>query len=40
MSTLEVVELNPAEQATLDMTKRAVSCVSRENLAEVIAWYK
>ena len=33
-------ELNPAEQATLDMTKRAVSCVSRENLAEVIAWYK
>ena len=33
-------ELNPAEQATHDMTKRAVSCVSRENLAEVIAWYK
>ena len=33
-------ELSPAEQATLDMTKRAVSCVSRENLAEVIAWYK
>ena len=33
-------ELNPAEQATLAMTKGAVSCVSRENLAEVIAWYK
>ena len=33
-------ELSPEEQATLRMTEGPASCVSRENLAEVIAWYK
>ena len=32
-------ELSPEEQATLRMTEGPASCVSRENLAEVIAWY-
>ena len=33
-------ELSPEEQATLRMTEGPASCVSRENLPEVIAWYK
>lgn len=33
-------ELSPEEQATLRMTQTGASCVSRENLAEVVAWYK
>lgn len=33
-------ELSPEEQAALRMTQTGASCVSRENLAEVVAWYK
>lgn len=33
-------ELSPEEEATLRMTQTGASCVSRENLAEVVAWYK
>ena len=33
-------ELTEAEQATLEMTKGAASCVCTENLAEIIAWYR
>lgn len=33
-------ELTPAEQATLNMTSIGDSCVCKENLAEVIAWYR
>ncbi len=33
-------ELSEAEQATLRMTQSGASCVCRENLAEVVAWYK
>mgnify|MGYP003207309569 CR=1 FL=1 len=33
-------ELTPEEQATLRMTQTGASCVSKENLAEVVAWYK
>ena len=33
-------ELSPEEEATLRMTQSGASCVSKENLAEVVAWYK
>ena len=33
-------ELNEAEQATLEMTRGAASCVCAENLAEIVAWYR
>ena len=33
-------ELSPEEQATLRMTQTGASCVCKENLAEVVAWYK
>ena len=36
----EQVKLSPEEQATLRMTEGPASCVSRENLAEFIAWNK
>lgn len=33
-------ELSPEEEATLRMTQSGASCVSKENRAEVVAWYK
>ena len=33
-------ELSEAERLTLEMTKGAASAVCRENLAEVVAWYR
>ena len=33
-------ELSAEEQATLNMTQTGDSCVSEQNLAEVLAWYK
>ena len=33
-------ELNAAEQATYEMTQHGASCVSTENLAEILAWYR